>query len=324
MNGNGNQNDYRDTDFDRNGYRGRRRNGYGRYNDDYDDLSYGGRAMGGRDYSTSGRYFDEGDRYGRYRKYGAQSHYPYSERRYNTAGYGGGRTQSDFYMRGDYDQRGSEGGRWGYAPSDDYRREGYGQYDRDADRDDYGRAYTMRDYHPSDRIRNRSRYGWNTYDQNRRGYESANQYGGQAHFTDEGYANDFRSGQFNPKLQTGYGEFAGWSNPGPHTGRGPKGYERTPDRMREEVCERLTRHGGIDASDIEVKVETDEVTLTGTVDSRQAKRMAEDVAEDVAGVKDVHNQLRINRTDAGRNAEQQNKGQENKNTRNPRRASQQT
>ena len=59
------------------------------------------------------------------------------------------------------------------------------------------------------------------------------------------------------------------------------------------MCERLTDHGGIDATDIDVSVDNGEVTLKGTVDSRYAKRKAEDLAEAVKGVRDVHNQLRV-------------------------------
>jgi BON domain len=76
-------------------------------------------------------------------------------------------------------------------------------------------------------------------------------------------------------------------------GRGPKGYKRSDERIREDVCERLTEHPQIDASDFEVKVQGAEVTLIGTVNSRRAKRLAEDVAEQVSGVKDVSNQLRV-------------------------------
>jgi osmotically-inducible protein OsmY len=54
----------------------------------------------------------------------------------------------------------------------------------------------------------------------------------------------------------------------------------------------LTQHGLIDASNIEVEVSQAEVTLHGQVDSRRTKRMAEDVAASVGGVKDVHNRLR--------------------------------
>ena len=85
----------------------------------------------------------------------------------------------------------------------------------------------------------------------------------------------------------------GWRVPGPHAGRGPKGYQRSDERIREEINERLTAHGLIDATDIECRVQKGEVVLTGFVDSRAQKRAAEDVAEDVYGVRDVHNQLRI-------------------------------
>jgi osmotically-inducible protein OsmY len=78
-----------------------------------------------------------------------------------------------------------------------------------------------------------------------------------------------------------------------HTGRGPRNYQRSDDRIEEDVNEALTRHPGLDASEIDVKVQNGEVTLTGTVDSRQDKRMAEDAAESCPGVRDVHNQLRV-------------------------------
>ncbi|HEY1497035.1 MAG TPA: BON domain-containing protein [Candidatus Solibacter sp.] len=79
---------------------------------------------------------------------------------------------------------------------------------------------------------------------------------------------------------------------GPHAGKGPKGYLRSDERIREEVCDALMRHAHIDASEIEVRVKDGEVTLTGTVDRRDEKRMAEDAVETVQGVRDVHNQLR--------------------------------
>lgn len=90
----------------------------------------------------------------------------------------------------------------------------------------------------------------------------------------------------------------GWRRPGPFAGRGPRGYQRSDERIREEVSDRLTAHGFIDATDVEVQVVNGEVTLTGFVDSRAAKRAAEDVAEDVYGVRDVHNHLRIQPADA--------------------------
>jgi hypothetical protein len=76
-------------------------------------------------------------------------------------------------------------------------------------------------------------------------------------------------------------------------GRGPKGYQRSDERICEDISERLTEHPQIDASECEVKVQGGEVTLIGTVNSRRAKRIAEDLAEQVSGVKDVSNQLRV-------------------------------
>src|SRR5579862_3687078 len=80
---------------------------------------------------------------------------------------------------------------------------------------------------------------------------------------------------------------------GRFAGRGPKGWQRADDRIRDDINERLTDHPDIDATEIQVQVNQGEVTLTGTVDERRAKRLAEDIAENVAGVKDVHNQLRV-------------------------------
>jgi hypothetical protein len=81
--------------------------------------------------------------------------------------------------------------------------------------------------------------------------------------------------------------------PGPYVGKGPKGYVRPDERIYEEVCERLARFGHLDASDIEVAVKNGEVSLTGSVRDRDQKRLAEDLADGVIGVKDVHNLLRI-------------------------------
>jgi hypothetical protein len=84
-----------------------------------------------------------------------------------------------------------------------------------------------------------------------------------------------------------------WYIPGSQTGRGSKNYQRSDERIKEDVSHRLTQHGNLNASDIEVNVKDGVVTLTGTVDSRQAKRMAEKTTDTVPGVKDVQNQLTI-------------------------------
>jgi hypothetical protein len=84
--------------------------------------------------------------------------------------------------------------------------------------------------------------------------------------------------------------------------RGPKGYKRSDERIHDEVCERIAR-SGVDADEVEVKVENGEVTLTGTVGMREHKWRLESIADDVWGVEDVHNQLRIHR--GGTEAERQ-------------------
>jgi osmotically-inducible protein OsmY len=81
-----------------------------------------------------------------------------------------------------------------------------------------------------------------------------------------------------------------------YRGRGPKNYQRSDERIREEVCERLTMDHDVDASDIEVTVTDAVVMLNGNVDGRHAKRIAEDISESVRGVKDVQNNLRVNRS----------------------------
>lgn len=88
-----------------------------------------------------------------------------------------------------------------------------------------------------------------------------------------------------------------WTTEGPYAGDGPKGYQRSKERLSEEVCERLKWSGNLDASNIEVKVENDEVTLEGTVDSRRSKCLAEDIVESVRGIRDIHNRLRIRQAD---------------------------
>lgn len=78
-------------------------------------------------------------------------------------------------------------------------------------------------------------------------------------------------------------------------GKGPKGFQRSDERIREDVCEILARDSRIDASEIEVRVEAGCVYLSGEVDSRQTKRLAELAIEDLPGVLDVVNQMHFQR-----------------------------
>lgn len=80
---------------------------------------------------------------------------------------------------------------------------------------------------------------------------------------------------------------------GRYRGVGPRSFKRDDARLCEVVCERLEDHDAIDASDIDVTVEQGVVRLSGTVPDRRTKRLAENVAESVGGIKDVDNQLRL-------------------------------
>lgn len=81
-----------------------------------------------------------------------------------------------------------------------------------------------------------------------------------------------------------------WMN---HRGKGPKGYTRSDDRIREDISDHLTQDYIVDASNIEVVVVDCECTLNGSVGTRDEKRRAEDIAERIMGVKHVQNNLRV-------------------------------
>jgi osmotically-inducible protein OsmY len=82
-----------------------------------------------------------------------------------------------------------------------------------------------------------------------------------------------------------------------YRGKGPKDYQRSQDRIREDICDRLTDDDLVDASDIQVQCEGNEVVLTGTVSSREEKRRAEDLVESISGVQNVENRIKVKRND---------------------------
>ncbi|PYS95117.1 MAG: osmotic sensory protein [Acidobacteria bacterium] len=86
---------------------------------------------------------------------------------------------------------------------------------------------------------------------------------------------------------------------GKFRGRGPKNYRRSDERIHEEINDRLTDNEWLDASDIDVSVNSGIVILTGTVDSRYAKRLAEDIADSVSGVINVQNNLLVENRQTG-------------------------
>lgn len=88
-------------------------------------------------------------------------------------------------------------------------------------------------------------------------------------------------------------------NRGPHFGKGPKGYKRSDARIHEDVCDAIAHQGHIDATDVEVKVASGIVTLSGTVHERHDKRGLEQLVEHVRGVEDIHNEVRLARNVGG-------------------------
>ncbi|MDO9526385.1 MAG: BON domain-containing protein [Gemmobacter sp.] len=78
-----------------------------------------------------------------------------------------------------------------------------------------------------------------------------------------------------------------------HRGKGPRGYRRADARIAEDLHDRLCDDPALDATDIEVSVADGEVVLAGHVDSKVARRRAEDCAEAVSGVAYVQNNLRV-------------------------------
>jgi len=213
---------------------------------------------------------------------------------------------------GGYGQ-GSEGWR-DRSRSDEWNRQGSGDRDRqEYGRDWGGQGFSGREggwggYGSYDRERgqnrewDRGRNEWSDRDREQRG-QSGNWSSGSsgAGYYGQNQGNWQRDQQTYNRSQQGWaggqqtrpGE--GSQQRGQHFGRGPKGWQRSDERIREEINERLTDHPDVDASDIDVEVKNGEVTLKGTVDSRDSKRTAEDIAYGVSGVRDVHVQLRVNR-----------------------------
>ena len=82
---------------------------------------------------------------------------------------------------------------------------------------------------------------------------------------------------------------------GSQAGRGSQFQRRSDDKIYEEIRELLTNNPDLDASEVELHIESGEVTLTGTIDSRDARWLAEDLVNSVTGVREVNNRLKVAR-----------------------------
>ncbi|MFN8508802.1 MAG: BON domain-containing protein [Dehalococcoidia bacterium] len=152
-----------------------------------------------------------------------------------------------------------------------------------------------------------SSFGSYGEDEGYRGRPRSGAYGGRGEFGYEGGESRIGGAFGGGEGRTGtYGyESYGMASPGrwghdggvfergEYSGRGPRGYQRSDSRIQEDVCDRLCQFGQVDASGIDVRVSGGEVTLDGTVPDRRQKRLAEDVIEDISGVKDVLNHIKV-------------------------------
>ena len=84
-----------------------------------------------------------------------------------------------------------------------------------------------------------------------------------------------------------------------HHGRGPKGYQRSDERLKEDISERLMSAAYVDASEVSVEVKDGKVTLEGSVHERRMKHCIEDIVDDCMGVKDIDNRIRVSQGQQG-------------------------
>lgn len=234
-----------------------------------------------RDYDRDAHYYGrdwESERYGN------EGRFPGDE---NPGRYSSGRGQRDYQSgRDNYWGRG-----WENERDESNRESRYGSY---------GRSGAERGYSEGLTGGYSERYNYPT------GFRSNERYGDRG----RGYDYD-RSEGGRGWLDRASDEVASWfgdeeaerrrrmDEQREHRGRGPKGYRRSDDRIKEDVNDRLSDDYYLDASDVEVAVENTEVTLTGTVRNRNDKRRAEDLAESVSGVTNVENRLRVKQSGYG-------------------------
>jgi osmotically-inducible protein OsmY len=75
--------------------------------------------------------------------------------------------------------------------------------------------------------------------------------------------------------------------------QGPKGYQRSDERLKEDISERLMQAHEVDSSDVTVNVVSGKVTFDGTVPDRYMKHYIEDLADSCPGVQDIDNRIRV-------------------------------
>jgi osmotically-inducible protein OsmY len=162
------------------------------------------------------------------------------------------------------------------------------------------RRYGQTGYREETGYREFDNTGWGNADQDEQYFGTGSHYGGGF-----GTAPGSRASSAGTLGASGYAAGGAWSDPADwtpedrngtdtpsHRGRGPKGYLRSDERLREAICDRLTDDPRIDASEIEVDVKGQTVTLRGAVDDRRTKYAVEELVEG-CGAREIENQLRV-------------------------------
>jgi osmotically-inducible protein OsmY len=208
------------------------------------------------------------------------------------------RNRTDYGPEGESGRQGDYGRHGEYGRQGEFGRQGdYGRQGEFGRRGDYGRQGDWSRHNDREREGDWGRQGeWRRQGEwGRQGHQQGD-WGRQGAWGSFGNRSDYdrpSSGSYAGGMGSFGGGMGTYGERGQHAGRGPKGWQRSDDRIREDINERLTDDPEIDAGEIEVVVKGGEVTLTGSVDDRHAKRRAEDIVERVSGVKEIHNQLRL-------------------------------
>ena len=112
------------------------------------------------------------------------------------------------------------------------------------------------------------------------------------HFENEEFSNDF-----DPTYEDEYGVRHPEETKRENLfGKGPKGYKRSPERIKDDACEILARDFELDASGISVELDDRVLILKGEVASRRDKRRAEWLLDELPGIEDIRNLLTIKKT----------------------------
>lgn len=278
-------------------------------------------------YGQQGGYAQQGG-YGQQERYGQQS----GQSRYSP-NFSGQSDYGQEWQSGNYDDYGSQGHEFGnqqrggqqwnqeYSP---YSGQGGQEYQPNTTPREYQPirgdnqrwGQQSRDWQQPWQGRSQSHIGnqfaGNQFGRQQESWPSGqSRFGNQSNWDEQNYTSGqqtYGGQQFGTQLSSdrGYGRASFQSSGGQstgafglqqdtHRGKGPKGYTRTDERIREEICERLSDDFHIDASDITVQVKDGVVTLEGTVQDRSLKHRVEDIADNSSGVKEVHNVLRVTR-----------------------------